>query len=174
MTAADTTREIQRLLGTEPDGDIGPRSRARFEQLAATDGAAAWPPVADLHIGKASSFADAADIRRFERCKTNGGTDQECFAVGDNGVGKWGDSCAAGSGPRCALPPEDWAQWGDAARGKEIVVTANGKSVVCELRDTMPHRRHITNGAIIDLNEDAGAALGLRPPFLVAATWRVA
>jgi len=43
-----------------------------------------------IHKVIASSFADPADVRAFKRCKAQGKTDQECFRVGDNGVGCWG------------------------------------------------------------------------------------
>ena len=44
-----------------------------------------------IHRVHASSFADPADVRRFRACKAAGKSDQECFKVGDNGVGCWGD-----------------------------------------------------------------------------------
>jgi hypothetical protein len=124
-----------------------------------------------VHRVKASSFADPADIAAFKRCKAKGKTDQQCFAVGDNGIGKWGDSTVQGTGPCCALPPEDWRKLA-APRKSKVLVTVGRKSVVCELRDTMPAKRHIKNGAGIDLNPDACAALGLRPPIMVNATWQ--
>jgi hypothetical protein len=124
--------------------------------------------------GKASSFADPADVAAFWRCKKRGGSDQQCFKVGDNGVGCWGDDCSAGSGPSCALPPEDMIEkWGSvkAARRKPVSVTANGRTITVLLKDRMPHRANIKNGAVIDLNPDAVAALGLKPPIMVSASW---
>lgn len=119
----------------------------------------------------ASSFADPADVRAFKRCKMKGGTDFECFKVGDNAIGKWGDLTAEGSGKICALPPEDWEQFGASARGKLVRVTYKGKETICKLLDTMPHRRFIKNGAGIDLNPDAVRSLGLEPPILVRVEW---
>lgn len=124
-----------------------------------------------IHHVKASSFADPADIVAFKRCKASGKSDQECFKVGDNGIGKWGDDTTADI-PMCALPPEDWQGKGFVARGKHVLVTSGDKSVTCELRDTMPHKAHITNGAGIDLNFAAAKALGHKPPFLIPATWQ--
>lgn len=124
-----------------------------------------------IHQVKASSFADPADVAAFRRCKARGKSDQECFKVGDNGVGKWGDD-TTGKTPMCALPRDDWRHLGDKARGARVEVVANGKTVVCELRDTMPWKKNIKNGAGIDLNPAAVAALGLRPPILISATWR--
>lgn len=89
------------------------------------------------HHGKATSFADPADVAAFKRCKSRGGTDKECFKVGDNAIGCWGDSTAEGSGPSCALPPDDMIEkWGNvkAAKHKRVIVTANGRTVTCTLK----------------------------------------
>lgn len=126
------------------------------------------------HRTKASSFADPADVAAFRRCKAKGKSDQECFKVGDNGIGCWGDDTSAGSGPSCALPPEDMIdRWGSVAKAKHrtVIVTANRHSVACILKDRMPSRKNIKNGAGIDLNPDAVKALGMKPPIMVAATW---
>lgn len=122
----------------------------------------------------ASSFADLADVRAFERCKAQGKSDRECFKVGDNGIGCWGDRTAQEDVPMCALPPEDIiAHCGTlkAGRGKPVQVSANGATVLCLLSDRMPAKKNITNGAGIDLNPAAAKALGLKPPFLVKAEW---
>lgn len=125
-----------------------------------------------VHSVKASSFADPADVRRFRACKAAGKSDMECFKVGDNGVGCWGDDTTVDRA-MCALPREDWEPLGNqAARGKKVIVSANGLTIVCELRDTMPRRANIKNGAGIDLNPAACKALGLRPPIMLPATWR--
>lgn len=154
--------DIQTILGVPADDNWGPVSQAALDGITGA---------ADIHRVFASSFADSADVARFRRCKELGGTDQQCFKVGDNGIGKWGDDCTAAKA-MCALPPEDWGSFGEAARGKEVEVTANGVTIVCELRDTMPHRANITNGCGIDLNPEAVALLELRPPIRVPATWR--
>lgn len=122
------------------------------------------------HHVLASSFADPRDVSAFRACKAKGHSDQHCFAVGDNGIGVWGDN-TTGKTPMCALPPDDWHPLGKAARGAKVRVTVNGRSVVCELRDTMPPHSRITNGCGIDLNPAACAALGLKPPVKVSATW---
>lgn len=174
-TAKETAQSIQTILGVTPDGQLGPKSLAAFQALAQADPASSWPQDASVHFVFASSFADPADLKAFQEAKARGETDEEAFRVGDNCVGKWGDSTAEGTGPQCALPPEDWeAKWGpgDAARHKPVIVTVNGKSVVCLLGDTMPHKAAIQNGAGIDLNPDAVAALGLTSPIMVRATWQ--
>jgi hypothetical protein len=174
MKAIDARKAIQEILGVEEDGIMGKRTDAAYALLDQLPDDAEWPdnaPTEGWHSGKASSFADPADIRAFDRCKATGKTDRQCFAVGDNGIGKWGDSTRSGTGPSCALPPEDWRQFGSAARGKLVRVKANGKEVVCALKDTMPAKANVKNGAILDLNPDAAAALGLTPPFMVDAEW---
>lgn len=157
-------QQIQVILGVEPDGRWGPKSQAALDKLTT------WPELPVVRSVKASSFADPADVAAFHACKATGKSDRECFAVGDNGVGCWGDD-TTGPVPMCALPPEDWKPLGTKARGARVLVKANGREVVCELRDTMPRRANIKNGAGIDLNPAACAALGLRPPVMVAATW---
>lgn len=176
MNALQARKEIQAILNVTIDGNIGPRSMAALESLKNTADDAPWPIVGggDTHNVFASSFADPADVKAFRACKATGKTDQECFEVGDNGIGKWGDDCREGAGPKCALPPEDWQAkfgTGDAARHAKVIVTANGRKVECQMDDTMPHKAHITNGAGIDLSPDAVEALGLRPPIMVRATW---
>ena len=149
---------------SEWDGVWGPKSAAALEVVVhpSTDG---W------HEVKASSFADPADVRAFKRCKENGGTDHACFKLGDNAVGAWGDDTSEGSGPSVALPPEDWQSFEDH-RFKKVQVRYGEKTVVALLKDTMPYKANIKNGAGIDMNPDTCRALGLEPPVLVKASWR--
>ncbi len=134
------------------------------------------------HNVNATSFADPKDVARFRLCKTQGKSDAECFQVGDNGIGLWGDDCTTRE-PICALPPEDMEErWGAtagdkwaAARGKQVLVQrGNGDqhSVVCSLKDRMPHKAKIKNGAGIDLNPAACESLGLTPPVYAPVTWQ--
>lgn len=167
MTTEEKWRQIQQGLGIEADGLPGNQTA---DAVAADIGIRFVEPITIVHHVKASSFADPADVAAFRKCKAQGKTDQECFKVGDNGIGKWGDDTTADR-PMCALPPEDWKPLGAKARGAKVLVKANGKSVVCELRDTMPAKRNIKNGAGIDLNPAAVKAIGLKPPIMVAATW---
>jgi len=158
---------IQTVLGVKVDGVWGPQSQAAFNALVT--------PGATIHAVRASSFADPADVAAFKRCKERGKSDEECFKVGDNGIGAWGDDCSEGSGLSCALPPDDMIEkWGsvDAAKHKLVEVTANEKDVTCVLKDRMPWKRNIENGAGIDLNPDTVRALGLEPPIMVSASWR--
>lgn len=153
-------QQIQQLLGTTPDDKWGPKSQAALAAHAYSRSVLA------------SSFADPADIQAFQACKARGGSDEECFLIGDNGIGKWGDDTTQGSGPACALPPEDWNFLAAPPKTK-VLVTHQGNSVICELRDTMPAKVHITNGADIDLNPDACTFLELTPPVLTQVTWKL-
>jgi hypothetical protein len=123
-----------------------------------------------MPIVKASSFADLADLAAFQHAKALGWSDARAFKVGDNGIGAWGDLTARDDIPMCALPPEDWlAKWGNAAsaRGQKVSVTYKAQIVIGELRDTMPHRANITNGAGIDLNPGFAKAFGVKAPFML-------
>lgn len=122
-----------------------------------------------IHNVKASSFADPKDIERFKKCKEKGKSDQECFKVGDNGIGCWNDNTTVDI-PMCALPPDDWKQVKNP-RLKKVSVAINGKTVICLLADTMPAKKNIKNGAGIDLNFAAVKAFGLQPPIMVKASW---
>lgn len=165
-------QQIQSILGVEADGKWGAKSQsalefAKSEKIMSNQD--------ELHQVKASSFADPADVRAFRACKDRGGTDQDCFKKGDNGVGCWDDDVSEGTPPACALPPEDMEEkWGsvNAAKHKPVEVLANSRTVTCILKDRMPHRANIKNGAGIDLNPAAVKALGLEPPIMISATWR--
>jgi hypothetical protein len=136
---------------------------------------AAWRIVCDkvaaqMPIVIASSFADPEDIADYKKAIAAGKSEAEALKVGDNGIGKWGDITARDDVPMCALPPEDWvAKWGrgNGARGKKVAVTIKGKTVIGELRDSMPRKGNIKNGAGIDLNPGFAKAFGLKPPFLI-------
>ena len=119
------------------------------------------------HVVTATSFADPEDVEAFKRCKAEGKTDQECFKVGDNGIGCWQDDTT--TGVCCALPPDMMeAKWGSikAAKHKRVLVSVGDKEVVCILKDRLPH-----HSARIDLNPGACVLLGLTPPVKVRAHW---
>ncbi|MBV8275371.1 MAG: DUF1906 domain-containing protein [Verrucomicrobia bacterium] len=40
-----------------------------------------------VHNATGSSFADPADVATYERCKANGGSEEYCLKIGDNGIG---------------------------------------------------------------------------------------
>lgn len=173
---AATAKQVQAVLHTQEDGQIGPASLEALDHLRTLPQESPWPPAAPdpdatIHSVQASSFADPDDVAAFTHCKSQGRSDLSCFSVGDNGVGKWGDSCVAGSGPKCALPPEYWAQFGAEARHKPVKITVGELSVVALMDDTMPHLANIRNGAGIDVNYDAWKALGFTPPQMRSATW---
>ncbi len=159
---------IQAVLGTTPDGIWGPKTQAALE---AALGIEMQPePSAFRHTVFASSFADPRDVEKFIECKKRGGTDEECFKVGDNaiGAGALGKlSTAKGTGPCCALPPElIQAKWGSVSNGKgkrlKCIRDANGShfETTLVLKDTMPHLHNLANRARIDINYDGWEALG--------------
>lgn len=163
-------REIQKLLfpdqPEEWDGIIGKKSLAAIQ--AEHD--------KGVRVGIASSFADPADVRAFKRCKANGGSDQQCFKVGDNGKGCWDDDTSEGSGLSVAIPPDDMIElFGSVSKAKhrQLSVTGNGKTITVTIKDRMPWKKNIVNGAIMDLNPDAVRALGWEPPMMHAVKWSV-
>lgn len=125
--------------------------------------------------GFASSFADAADVRAFRRAKAKGMTDEEAFKYGDNGVGCFGGDVTTLKIPFVAVPPDDMIErWGSvkAAKHKPVLVTIAGVTRQCVVGDRMPWRKNIRNRAVIDLAPGAQAAFGLKPPFMVKASWK--
>jgi hypothetical protein len=116
---------------------------------------------------RATDFADATDIAKFNACKALGKTDGECFKTGDNGIGAWGTPTSSNI-PMCALPKKDWQHLANP-NGTLVEVQANGKTVICELRDSGPSA---STGAGLDLNPGAIAVLGLTHPVSVSARWR--
>src|ERR1043166_1382167 len=180
MTAIEIKKAVQKLLNVTDDGIIGKKSRAAFDALAQTPPDSTWPPAVpvddpNVHRGRASSFADPADVAAFRRCKERGGSDMDCFRVGDNGIGCWGQDVTEGTGNACAVPPDDIiAKWGtvDGGKDKQVEITANGTTITALVRYRMPWRKNITNGAVIDLNPDSCRALGLEPPVMISCEWK--
>lgn len=155
-------QQIQEVLGVVADGIWGPISQAAMDKETGKG---------KVYVGKASSFADPKDIEAFKKCKKTGKTDRQCFAVGDNGIGQFGANTAQEHTPMCALHATQMTKdFGSIAKSahQKMKVTANGKTVICLVEDRMsaPGR--------IDLNPAAAKALGLKPPFLVSATWQKA
>ncbi len=126
---------------------------------------------------KMTTFADAADVAAFRRCKAHGGTDHACFKVGDNAVGFWGDDTSEGSGPSVAVIPDDMRdKWGsvDAAHMKIVYVEVGDYGAYARVKDTMPPRSYQAahNGSQLDLNPDLCALLNLTPGVDIDGTWR--
>lgn len=159
--------KIQKLLGVEADGFWGPKSqKALNDEL---DGGAATGAGKGAGGGAgfkaiASSFADPADVTAFNKCKAQGKTDQECFKVGDNGIGQFGKITAQTQTAMVAIHKDDMiARWGSvmAAAHRTVNVTINGKTIQASVEDRLgvPGR--------IDLNPACAKQLGLTPPFLI-------
>jgi hypothetical protein len=146
-----TLRKIQKLLGVNEDGFWGPKSQQGLnEELAKGDGFSAI----------ASSFADPADVAAFKSCKAKGKPDQQCFRVGDNGVGQFGKVTAQVHTPMVALHADDMkARWGgiNAAAHRSVRVTVDVKTVEALVEDRLGVKGRI------DLNPAAASKLGLTP-----------
>lgn len=108
----------------------------------------------------ATSFADPADLRAFNRVFKQTGSTEKALEAGDNGIGGWGYSTVTGTGPCCALS----AATEGFLRGRMVRVFYGEKHCDCDVRDYGPHGR-------IDLNPDACAELGLVPPVEVLVDW---
>jgi hypothetical protein len=143
----------------------------------------------DIHKVWASSFANSEDIRRFRKCKIEGGywlhgvwhpgsSDKHCFEIGDNGIGFWGQDVSEGSGPACALPPEVIEYYGLHKDSPLIVKNlANDVEATVLVRDHMPDIAYLEKHDRkyrIDLNPDACHALGIPIPAEQLVTWRKA
>ena len=160
-------KKIQKLLGVMDDGFWGPKSQSALNTELGGGGGAAGSSAGGIKA-EASSFADPADVIAFKKCKAQGKTDKQCFAVGDNGIGKFGANTAQETTPMVAVHPSDAiAKWGTmlAAAHRQVRVTVGSKSVIAAVEDQLgvPGR--------IDLNPAAAKELGLKPPFLVKCVW---
>lgn len=168
MNALETRQEIQKLLGTDPDGVIGRKSQAALSRLIEADDFSEWPQSAEVHDAIASSFADPEDVEAFKRCKATGKTDQQCFAVGDNGIGVWGDNTAQEAVPMCAIHASDMIEkWGsvNGAKHQKVSCTIKGKTVEMLCADRLGVKGRI------DLNPASLKALGLHPGILEKCQW---
>jgi hypothetical protein len=197
MAKATNIQKIQGILGAESDGIWGPKSQAalngeinktanagnsnlrKIQMILGVDADGFWGPKSQAALNKelgksegfpstASSFADPADVVAFNKCKTTGKTDKQCFAVGDNGVGQFGKITAQEQTPMVAVHADAMkAKWGsiNAAAHRPVTVTVKGKTVQATVED------RISAPGRIDLNPAAAKALGLKPPFLVPCVW---
>ena len=156
-----TLAKIQKLLGIEADGFWGPKSQKAFNDER--DGGAAGESGPGFKA-IASSFADPKDVRDFNSCKAEGKTDQECFKVGDNGIGQFGKITAQTHTPMVAIYKDDMiARWGSVAGAahRMVTVTIGGKTIQASVED------RLGVAGRIDLNPAAAKGLGLTPPFLI-------
>jgi hypothetical protein len=158
-----TLVKIQKLLGVDADGFWGPVSQEALNKER-SEGAAPPGAGAGGFKAEASSFADPADVRAFERCKATGKTDLACFKVGDNGIGQFGKITAQDHTPMVALHKADMiARWGSVhgAAHRAVTVTIGGKTIQATVED------RLGVAGRIDLNPACAKQLGLNPPFLI-------
>ena len=159
-----TLAEIQELIGTEPDGAWGPKSQKALNAVLKKGDSSGGNGGNGPFKAKASSFADPADVVAFKKCKAQGKTDKQCFAVGDNGIGKFGADTTSSTTPMVAIHPTDaTARWesmqGAAHRKVRVTVIKSGKSVVATVED------QLGKAGRIDLNPGAAKKLGLSIPI---------
>ena len=156
--------KIQKLLGIKADGFWGPVSQPVLNDELDGDGCATIGIGGTGFKAEASSFADSADVKAFEKCKATGKTDQSCFKVGDNGIGQFGKITAQTHTPMVAIHQDDMiAKWGsvNAAAHRVVNITINGKTIQAAVVD------RLSVAGRIDLDPAAAKQLGLNPPFLV-------
>jgi hypothetical protein len=154
---------IQKVLGVEADGFWGPISQQALNDEQDSGGGTGGGSGGGFTV-TASSFADLADVRAFQRCKAQGKTDQQCFKVGDNGIGQFGKITAQEDTAMVAVHKDDMiARWGSvlAAAHRPVTVTIGGKTIDATVEDRIGVKGRI------DLNPAAAKQLGLTPPFLV-------
>lgn len=162
-----TLKKIQRLLAVEADGFWGSKSQKALNNELGGGGGGGGRGGGGIKA-KASSFADPADVQAFKACKATGKTDLQCFAVGDNGIGKFGANTAQTTRPMVAVHPSDAiAKWGSMAGAahRPVRVTVGNKKVIAFVED------QLGKAGRIDLNPAAAKELGLDPPFLVDCVW---
>lgn len=166
----------RRFPEVEADGVLGPLS---FSAIAALDELgdhesmaqqlATLPAPGDdgWHEVVASSFADTRDVQAFNSCKDKGGSDLQCFKVGDNGIGKWGANCASSVNPLVALPREVWRAAGKKG-GDIVLLRMEGVAqFAAQLGDTMPSLDNLTTAARLDTNPACGLRFRKAPPYML-------
>lgn len=171
--------KIQEILGVKPDGVPGPKTDAAWEALKAAYRASLASGGTGRRAAQASSFADPADLEAFAKCKRDhgyrsngvwheGGSDNHCFEVGDNGIGAWGDATVEGSGPCVAITAKELiAKWGSTENGRHRIVRVFYKDKVAEF----PVKDLLGVSGRVDLNPDACEVLGLKIPVSANIEW---
>lgn len=157
----DIKLQIQSMLGVTPDGLWRPKSQQALLSLITV-----YPTWINAI---ASSFADPKDLDMFKACKSLGNSDQACFAVGDNGVGQFGQVTAQDHTPMVAIHKNDMIRrWGsvEASAHRWVAVRMEGRSIhaTCEDRLGVEGR--------IDLNPACAKQLNINPPFTKACQWQ--
>jgi hypothetical protein len=66
------------------------------------------------------------------------------------------------------------AKWGsiDGAKGKPVTIQTSDTQTTAFVRDRMPWKKYIRNGAVIDCNPDTCEALDEKPPMMIVVKWK--
>lgn len=155
-------KRIQGMLGVKQDGFWGPVSQAALNAWCGTCDTA-WIEC------EASSFADPADLMAFKKCKATGKSDVKCFAVGDNGIGQFGDITAQEEKPFVAVHKDFMiSKWGSvhAAARRDVELCIKGKTIIAKVGD------RISAPGRIDCNPAVLRLFKLKAPLKIAAKWR--
>jgi hypothetical protein len=116
----------------------------------------------------ASTFADPNDLRRYFAARSNGASEREALAVGDNGTSAFGDDTTRENDPIVGLPPDTPG----FVHNRLIELTGpDGQTGVARLSEKMPATKNLKGEATIDLNPAAAKLVG-HPGGVYPVTWR--
>lgn len=167
-----------------PDNWWGPKSEGAYQEFLkskeAPIGEMIEAPDPTWTSAKASTFADPEDVRRFKKCKLQGGywsngvwhpgsSDLHCFEYGDNGIGFWEDDTTVDEAYFALHKDIIRDHFGgdlDKGHGAKVRLVHKGKEIEGKVMDICGVRSRI------DLNPGACKALGIPVNDLYDVTWR--
>lgn len=162
VDANDKIERIQKLLEVPADGRWGVISQGAFNSHLGQNG--------KVFSMKASSYADPADLVAFNKCKAKGKSDNECFKVGDNGIGQFGKITAQEKTSMVAVHKDRMIErWGtvNGAAHRPVEVTINNRTFQATVED------RISAPGRIDLNPACLKLAGLQAPLdPTPCTWK--
>lgn len=133
-------------------------------------------------IFKVTSFATPKDLFNMVQCLVNGGTEDRCLSVGDNGIGAFGDIIYSEhlASPACAISTHEMVgRWGSthAARARAIsvqILPQGGNPVEGHGKPFLVYVMDIAPNGVIDLTPSALLAAGLPHDYELSSTcsWR--
>jgi len=146
--------------GWKDDGFWGPKSQqALNDELKEAGGGGGGNGPFEARGIQASR--DPKDVEDFKKCKAQGKTDKQCFAVGDNGIGSLAKLTAQTTTPMVAIHPSDakkrWGSMDCCGAPSGAGDRRQQRSVVASVED------QLGVAGRIDLNPAAAKELGLNP-----------